>query len=187
MNCLPTDGIPHDLLSVEREDADTETSERDFGPQNSEDIVYNEQTQMNTFLPIPQCEQQEIQAIQQQLSSTQPMSWPTVDSEPINEYTTPFLATMAFPTLFPDGKGDPTNPSLYRHVQLGERIKHLLKYAEWRDSRWIYRFASHPRFAYWAFNMIERKRILQQTRIFLKQNPGEAHTFVSQQKNFSTW
>ena len=39
----------------------------------------------------------------------------------------------------------------------------------------MYRFASHPRFAYWAFNTIERKRTLQQTGIFLKQNPGEAH------------
>lgn len=60
-------------------------------------------------------------------------------------------------------------------MQLGERIKHLLKYTEKKDGRWIYRFASHSRFAYWAFNMIERKCILQQTGIFLKQNPGEAH------------
>lgn len=103
------------------------------------------------------------------------MSWPTVNSEPINEYTTPFLATMAFPTLFPDGKGDPKNPSLYRDIQLGEKTKHLLKFGEKKNGRWIYRFASHPRFAYWAFNMIERKRILQQTGIFHKQNPGEAH------------
>lgn len=27
----------------------------------------------------------------------------------------------------------------------------------------------------WALNMIQRKRILQQTGIFLKQNPGQAH------------
>ena len=51
---------------------------------------------MHSFLPIPQCEQQEIQAIHY-THYTQGMSWPTVDSEPINEYTTPFLATMAFP------------------------------------------------------------------------------------------
>jgi len=99
------------------------------------------------------------------------MPWSTVDSEPINEYTTPFLATLAFPTLFPDGKGDPTKTCNL----VKELIKHLLKYTEKKDGRWIYRFASHSRFAYWAFNMIERKRILQQTGIFLKQNPGEAH------------
>ena len=83
---------------------------------------------MNTFLPIPECQLQEINAIQQKLSSTdnQHIAWPTVDNEPMNEYLTPFLATMAFPTLFPDGKGDPTNSSLNRDVQSGERIKHLL-------------------------------------------------------------
>jgi len=178
LNCLPEDGVPHELASVERENADNEPSEPDFGPQNTEDTVYNEQTEMHSFLPIPQCEQQEIQAIQQKLSSTHfspAMSWPTVDNEPINEYTTPFLATLAFPTLFPDGKGHPTNPSVYQDVQFGEKIKHLLKFAEKKDGKWSFRFALHPRFAYWAFNMIERKRILQQTGIFLKQNPGEAH------------
>ena len=96
LNCLPEHGVPNEIASVERDHGDNKTSEPDFSPQNIEDTVYNEQT--------------EIQAIQQKLSSThytQGMSWPTVDSEPINEYTTPFLATMAFPTLFPDGKGDP--------------------------------------------------------------------------------
>ena len=44
----------------------------------------------------------------------------------------------------------------------------------------VYRFASHPRFSYWAFNMIQRKRILQQSGIFLKQNPGEAHLTIDE-------
>ena len=35
-------------------------------------------------------------------------------------------------------------------------------------------FASHPQFAYWAFNMIQRHRLLSQGNIFLKQNPGDA-------------
>ena len=39
----------------------------------------------------------------------------------------------------------------------------------------MYRFANHPRFSYWGLNMIQRKQILQQTGIFLKQNPGEQH------------
>lgn len=73
---------------------------------------------------------------------------------------------MAFPTLSPDGKGNPTNPSLNRDVQFDERIKHLLESAEKENGTWLYHFASHPRFAYWALNMIQRKRILQQTGIF---------------------
>ena len=82
---------------------------------------------------------------------------------------------MAFPTLFPDGKGDPTNSSLMQEVSLADRVKRLIKFAENKNGKWLYRFASHPRFAYLAFNMIQRKRILQQTGVFLKQTPGEAH------------
>ena len=162
LQSLPKNGIPNDLISIERENDVSESSDLNFGPRNEEEIVYNEGTQVNTFLPIPQCQQQEIDAIQQKLSSidNQHIAWPTVDNEPMNEYLTPFLATMAFPTLFPDGKGDPTNPSLNRDVQFDERIKHLLKYAEKENGTWLYRFASHPSFAYWALNMIPRKRIL---------------------------
>ncbi|XP_028408480.1 uncharacterized protein LOC114531038 isoform X1 [Dendronephthya gigantea] len=79
-----------------------------------------------------------------------------------------------------DGKGDPTNQGLLRDVPLQERIKHLLKFAENIDGKWVYRFANHPRFSYWAFNMIQRKRILQQSGIFLKQNPGEAHLTIDE-------
>ena len=108
------------------------------------------------------------------------MPWPAIESEPLNEYQISYLATMAFPTLFPDGKGDPTNQSILRNVPLQERIKHLLKFAEFIDGKWVYRFANHPRFSYWAFNMIHRKRILQQSGIFIKQNPGEAHLTIDE-------
>lgn len=59
-------------------------------------------------------------------------------------------------------------------------MKHLIKFAENVENRWIYRFASHPRFSYWAFDMIVRKRSLQQTGIFLKQNSGEAHLSIQE-------
>ena len=48
------------------------------------------------------------------LSLNAPNDWPSVHNEPINEYQIPFLSTLAFPTLFPDGKGDPTNQSLLK-------------------------------------------------------------------------
>lgn len=41
------------------------------------------------------------------------------------------LATMPFPTLFPDSKGDPTNTARIRKVTLGEKIKHLVKFSEY--------------------------------------------------------
>ena len=59
-------------------------------------------------------------------------------------------------------KCDPTNPSLHRNIPLAERVKHLLRFGENKNGRWLYRFATHPRFAYWALNMIQRKRIQQQ-------------------------
>ena len=97
-----------------------------------------------------------------------------------HEYTTDFLATFAFPTLFPDGKGDPKNPCLQRYISFGNIIQHLLKYAEKVHGKWVYRFASHPRFSYWALNMIQRKRALQQNSIFLQQNPDESHLTFEQ-------
>ena len=87
---------------------------------------------------------------------------------------------MAFPTLFPTGVADPTNPSTYRDVPFAQKVKHLLKYGEKIDVVWYYRFASHPRFPYWYLKMIQRKRMLAQASMFLKQNPGKAHYSVEE-------
>ena len=170
-------------LETEDDIVSDDNSSPDLGPPTdnpSEDIVYNDLTDMSSFLPVGEQQQQEIEAVRNQLSENEPMPWPTVENEPLNEYQISYLATMAFPTLFPDGKGDPTNSALLRDVPLQERIKHLLKFAEIIDGKWVYRFANHPRFSYWAFNMIQRKRILQQSGIFLKQNPGEAHLTIDE-------
>ena len=82
--------------------------------------------------------------------------------------------------MYADGKGDPTNQGLVRDGPLQERVKHLLKFAEIINGKWVYHFANHPRLSYWAFNMIQRKRILQQSGIFLKQNPSEAHLTIDE-------
>ena len=185
LNILPENGVPSELMTVEADDdiiSDDDCSP-DTGPPTdnpSDDIVYNAATEMSSFLPVGEQQQQEINAVRNQLSENEPMQWPSVDNEPLNEYQISHLATMAFPTLFPDGQGDPTNQGLLRDVPLQERIKHLLKFAEIIDGKWVYRFANHPRFFYWAFNMIQRKRILQQSGIFLKQNPGEAHLTIDE-------
>ena len=176
LKVLPENGIPADLMTVETENELISNDDviSDLGPPTdnpSEDIVYNELTETNSFLPVGEQQEQEIEAVRNKLSANEPMPWPATENEPLNEYQIPHLATMAFPTLFPDGKANPTNQSTLRNVPLQERIKHLLKFAELIDGKWVYRFANHPRFSYWAFNMIHRKRILQQSGIFLKQNP----------------
>ena len=159
--------IPYwqDLMTVETDD--DIVSENDCSPDTgpptdnpSKDIVYIHSTEMSSFLPVGEQQQQEIEAIKNQLSESEPMPWPPNGNEPLNEYQVSHLATMAFPT-FPDGKGDPfpsgKDQGLLRDIPLQERIKHLLKFAEQIDSRWVYRSANHPRFSYWAFNMIQKK------------------------------
>ncbi len=100
-------------MTVETDDdivSDDDYKSPDVGPPTdnpSEDIVYNDSSEMSSFLPVGEHQQQEIQAVRNQLSENEPMQWPSVENEPLNEYQISHLATMAFPTLFPDGKGDP--------------------------------------------------------------------------------
>ncbi|CAB3989798.1 Hypothetical predicted protein [Paramuricea clavata] len=183
LNSLPENDVPPDLMTVETDDdiVAVDNCSPDVGPLTdnpSEDIVYDDSTEMNIFLPVGVQQQQDIEALKSQVSESEPMLWPSLDNEPLNEYQVSHLATMAFPTFFPVGKGDPTNQGLLRDVLLHERMKHLLKFAEIIDGNWVYRFPNHPRFSHWAFNMIQRKQILQHSGIFLKQNPGEAHLTI---------
>ena len=53
------------------------------------------------------------------------------------------------------------------------KIKHLLKFAERKDGKWHFRFAAHSRFAYWAYNLLLRRRILSTGNMYLKRNPDE--------------
>ncbi len=162
LNLLPDNDVLPDLMTVETDDDIVSDNNCDVGPPTdnpSEDVVYNESTEMNSFLPVGEQQQQEVEAVRNQLSENQRMEWPSL------------VATMAFPTLFPDGKGDPTNQGRLRDVSFQEQIKHLLKFAEIVDGKWVYRFANHPRLSYWALNMIQRKQILQRNWNFPKTDP----------------
>ena len=129
LNSLPENGVPPDLMNVETksEIVSDDTGMPDLGPPTdnpSEDTVYTDSTDMSSFLPVGEQQQQEIEAVRNQLFENDPMTWPTIEIEPLNEYQVSHLATMAFPS-FPDGKGDPTNQGLLRDVAPQERIKHL--------------------------------------------------------------
>ena len=143
--------------------------------------INNNTTNTSSFLP--HCNNNlETNIIDSELHCPR-IDWLSIKNEQLNEYTTPFLATMAFPTLFLDGKGDPTNPSTQRDISFSSGVQHLIKFSENIDGKWIYHFASHPRFSYWALNMIQGKRTLQQTTIFMKQNPSEAHLTIEDLRN----
>ena len=97
---------------------------------------------------------------------------------------------MAFPTLFLDGVGDPTSNVILREIYASEvesfalKLKHLIRFGELQNNNnWHFRFASHPRFAYWAFNVLYRKRLLSQGSVFVRQLPEEANLTSDDYRN----
>ena len=43
-------------------------------------------------------------------------------------------------------------------------------------------FAEHPRFKFWAYDRLRRHRSLEQSRIFMKQNPNETNLTIEDLK-----
>ena len=104
------DDAPLHLLTVEttEEIVSHDTVDPHLGPPTNnptEDSVYNESNKMSSFLPVGEQHEQELNALRSQISPDKPMSWPSVEDQPLNETQISHLATMAFHTLFPDGKG----------------------------------------------------------------------------------
>ena len=67
---------------------------------------------MGSFVPTNIDTKREEGKINEEfLNSPQLHNW-NIGDEPLTEFDCQFLASMAFPTLFPDGKGDPTNSAL---------------------------------------------------------------------------
>ncbi len=88
---------------------------------------------------------------------------------------------MAFPTLFPYGKGDPTNRARQHGITLTEAFKHLIKFAEkLENGKFEWRFASHPRFPYWALNMKQRHQLLSQAKYL--SHPADANMTMEELK-----
>ena len=151
---MPINGVPTDLVTVETDQEDNiESFEPDVGPLNEEDLIYDCDSEMNSFLPVsqPQLQTKEIDAIHEKLSeNSEALQWPAISDTPLSEFSTSFLATMSFPCLFPDGLGDPTNPAIEREIPFHEKIKHLLKFAELKEGKFFYHFATHPLLSFTA-------------------------------------
>jgi ATP-dependent DNA helicase PIF1 len=98
---------------------------------------------------------------QQQPPQFQALTMPSVQSTPIDEHgeRVPYMS-LAFPTLFPFGKGDFVEPRRVRPLTFSDWCVHLLKY---KDGR----FARHPRFRYAVFNTLLRKKVHQSSGFFV--------------------
>ena len=157
----------------------------DRGPIDSkldQDLVFDENTEMRSFLPLQDDIQKEKDLITEKIKTCTSEKYPwQIGDYPFNEFRTEYLATMSFPTLFPDGIADPTSQATVRNISnndtesFAQKIKHLIRFAEHVNGKWVYRLASHPRFAYWAYNILYRRRIFGQGNFSIKQNPGEAN------------
>lgn len=135
----------------------------------------------HSFMPLPHNQLLELDLIRAMINGDNPIEWPTIAGEAINEFQTPGLATMAFPTLFPYGKGDPTTKDRQIEVQQADAFKHLMRYGDTSpegNPRW--RFASHPRFPYWALNMKQRHQLLSQSKVYLRKTPADANLTIEQ-------
>ena len=183
---LPEDDFLDLSMSVDFQDEIIEDDEEvlpDRGPNIDQDEqLYDKDTEMGSFIPTKVKSKLEKDIIK---DSFEPEKL-KIGTEPLNEFKTEYLATMAFPTLFPNGKGDPTLFSTRKSIAnseteaFSEKIKHLIKFGELINGKWNYRFAAHPRFAFWAYNMLYRKRLLGQGSFYLKQNPGDANMSIEE-------
>ena len=57
-----------------------------------------------------------MQFVKQSMMNIFPLDWPTTEGNVVNEFRTDGIATMAFPTLFPFGKGDPSTQATQHGV-----------------------------------------------------------------------
>ena len=63
--------------------------------QSDDGVVCNKDSEMKSFLQLPETEQQKKDDVLEQLHS-QIIDWKTTENEPLSEFTTPFLAMLSF-------------------------------------------------------------------------------------------
>ena len=102
------------------------------------------------------------------------LDYPTLDNDPINEFTTEGYIACAFPHLFPQGIADFSQTREIK-VTLDQYFKHLMKY---KDKR----FAQDPRFRFFALNTIMRHGMLQKAGIYINKSKLQECT-VEELKN----
>ncbi|KAE8738768.1 hypothetical protein FOCC_FOCC015740 [Frankliniella occidentalis] len=102
------------------------------------------------------------------------LNWPSFESQPIDEYSTPGYIACAFPTLFCYGKAD-LRDWHEKDVNASNYFRHLLRY---RDER----FSKHKTFRFFAYNSWMRWTALTDGNVYVKQNEEFKNMTVDQLK-----
>ena len=153
-------GVPVTIVAPSKSDNgdDADLTEAQGPPDNGASGAISPDEVLYTSMPKKPAEQDEAMQIKRVVQSkTDPLDWPEKSDQPVSEWQTPGLFTMAFPCLFGNGAGDPTNYGHEKSVMrlsLSEAFAHLIKFAERENGRWKYRFASCPRFVHMACGIL---------------------------------
>ncbi len=173
LNLLPIYGIPEGLNILE-ESEDVEFKKSDHGPEIKENDLEDSETDCNpsihTLIEVDQEEQQQIDHIKQSINM------PIQNVTPVNEWKQFALLSLSLPKLFPNCLGDPTIKERLISVSETECYKYLIKYSckSAKSGELYYPFAEHPRFMFLVSDRLRRHRTIDQSTIYLKQNPGDA-------------
>ena len=145
-----------DLNEVASQNIANETLDKviiQTGPHILEENTNNDEF-IQTMVESDIVEPLQIDRIQQFIKC----NWPTSDPNPINEFDYDGLCSLAFPSLFPHGLGDPTKKARLLEVSETDGFNHLLKYATKHSSndQLYYPFVlpKHPRFKFWAYDRL---------------------------------
>jgi hypothetical protein len=81
--------------------------------------------------------------------------------------------------------GDPTKKSRLRYVNESLAIQHLMKVVSKNSQtcEFYYPVAQHPRFKYWFYDRLRQHKTLDQAKVYIKQNPRDAHMTIQELKN----
>ena len=92
-------------------------------------------------------------------SESSPVDMTVTQADKADEHRTPYFWTMAYPWLFPDGKGDITQPNL--RIAMDSKSFNITDYNRWRHILFLFfdnRFAEDPGFVFHLGNVIQRKQ-----------------------------
>lgn len=92
------------------------------------------------------------------------VQFPQMSTEPINEFQTEGYISMAFPCLFPYGRGDLRYPLRPKKISFDKYFKYLLKYHDQR-------FCKDQRFPFFAMNSKMRWDALRIGSVYIRKDP----------------
>jgi len=172
LNSLPEDGSVYDRLRTITHDSVSSGVNGMEGPNaacdDPDESDLNIGMISNGFVPSTNPKEREIMQIQQQLQPVDvTLTQPRVHSRAINEHDPNIKYIInAFPTLFPQGCADLHDRRPHGKVSPEQYFRHLLR---WKDGR----FATHPRFRYFALNSVMRWCAKTEARCFTSRNRQE--------------